>query len=98
PIALRQPIPHRVPRTAKCSRDPLRPPSQTLQPLHRRHLVRRLHLVPPQVNPTRRNRRVLSHQTLLLSRGGQFFMSSGGQCAVSPDTRACSPIISGSVG
>lgn len=43
---------------------PFDPPSQPLQPLHRRHLVRRLHHVPPLVDQTRRNSPVLCHQTL----------------------------------
>jgi hypothetical protein len=76
---------HRVPAAAELGRDPLRAPSQPAQSQHRRHLVRRQHLLPPQICDLRRTLADMSAHRPLLIRRGQFFVSPGGQFVLSPD-------------
>jgi hypothetical protein len=85
PATRRQIALHRVPAAPQFLGDPPRPPAQLVQSHHRRHLVRRQHLLPPRIQPPGR----ASPQRQFHSssfRRGQFLMSSGGQFFMSPDT------------
>ena len=63
-------------------------PAQRLQPQHRRHLVQRLHHIPPLIVRQRKNRLTCCHSNLFqMLKGGQSLMSSGSQFAVAPDNR-----------
>src|SRR4051794_30183156 len=73
----------------KLARDPLDPPTQRLQPQHRRDLVRRPHLVSPQ--DLRLRHRLTSAQIHLDPPGSviqrvHFLLSSGVQFYMSPDS------------
>src|SRR5438552_1307721 len=71
PAALRQVPADRHVAAPQLTRDPTHAPPLRLQPQHRRHLVRRLHpLPPPQPPPPSRLHRFVHPQTLLLDRGG----------------------------
>lgn len=88
PPARREVALHRVAAAPQLAGNPLAAPAQTVQPHHRRHLVRRQHGLSPRTVPPWRAL-PLQHclQLLLLLGGGQFLMSSGGQFFMSPDMR-----------
>jgi hypothetical protein len=70
---------YRVPAVAKLGRDPLPAPSKTAQSQHRRHLVRRQHLLPPQIFDLRRSlAATFAHRPLLIIWRGQLFRVARG--------------------
>jgi len=75
--------PDRVPAAAELGRDPLRAPSQPAQSQHRRHLVRRQHLLPPQISDLRSSLAATSaHRPLLVRRGSVLHVVRGSVCPV----------------
>ena len=88
PAPLPQPPPDGRPRAPQLRRDPPCAPAERLQPQHRRHVVRLLHLDPPQtLGPRKRLRRRHGHPDPSSDQqGDQILMSPPDQFAVTPDS------------
>jgi hypothetical protein len=75
---------HGITAAPQLARDPLGPPAQLVQPHHRRHLLRCQHHLSPPIQPPwrawplhhRLQFLLLTEGSVLMSSGGQFFMSS----------------------
>jgi hypothetical protein len=79
---------HRVLRTAHLACDVLDPQPRSLQPQHLRHVLRRLHYLPPRRVDNRQSLHDCFHLECPSEFGGQFLVSFGGQFTVSPDRQA----------
>ena len=85
PITFRQPATHRVARATKLRRNPLRTPTQRLQPQHRRDLIRRLHRIPPLIVHQQGNIILYVHPNLLQrSKGVSSDCRQGGSLTCHP--------------
>src|SRR5215472_5409134 len=86
PTARPQITSYRIPAAPHLAGYPLAPPTQFVQVHHRRHLVRRQHPFPPRIQPPRRA--LPQHHSRHSSsfRRGSVLMSSGGQFFMSPDS------------
>ena len=95
PTIGRQIAMHRAAIAPHLGRDPSLSPTQRLQPQHRRDLVRRAHLIPPQLLQPLRYIYRFGHPRHLLSQIEvvQFLMSPPVQFYLSPDKRSQSPLV-----